>query len=321
MSVFLEPRTLKPFLAGTYFPPQDNFQRIGFPGLLQRVAEAWASQREGIEQQANQIAELVVRQLSTSAPSQAVGRELVDQAVAMLMGIYDPQDAGFGAGRNKFPMPAYLDLLMAAGWEREDVRQAVVHTLDRMALGGMYDQIGGGFHRYSVDTKWLVPHFEKMLYDNGQLASTYAAAWERTGDDYYAEVVRETLDYVLREMTDEAGGFLSAQDAEVNAREGGNYIWVADEIRRALADAGLSDDVEFALDVYGFSQGTNFQDPHHPEGGPKNVVFLRSRPEQLAEHHGLTPDAFNERLVKVNAALLAVRDRRDQPGTDDGTGS
>jgi uncharacterized protein YyaL (SSP411 family) len=231
MSVFLEPRTLKPFLAGTYFPPRDGPQRIGFPSLLQRVAEAWANQREGIEQHANQIAELVVRQLSASARPQPVGRDLVDQAVAMLLGIYDARDAGFGAGGNKFPMPAYLDLLMVAAWQRGDVRNAVLHTLDRMALGGMYDQVGGGFHRYSTDTKWLVPHFEKMLYDNGQLASTYAAAYERTGDAWYAEIVRETLDYVLREMTDDAGGFFSAQDAEVNTREGGNYIWVADEVR------------------------------------------------------------------------------------------
>jgi uncharacterized protein YyaL (SSP411 family) len=317
MSVFLEPRTLKPFLAGTYFPPRDGPQRIGFPSLLQRVAEAWANQRGGIDQQADQIAELVVRQLSASARPQPVGRDLVDQAVTMLLGIYDARDAGFGAGGNKFPMPAYLDLLMAAAWQRADVRNAVLHTLDRMALGGMYDQIGGGFHRYSTDTKWLVPHFEKMLYDNGQLASTYAAAYERTGDVWYAEIVRETLDYVLREMTDPAGGFFSAQDAEVNTREGGNYIWVADEVRAVLADADMSDDIDVALDVYGFSQGTNFQDPHHPEDAPTNVVYLRDRPERLAEQHALTPEAFNERLVRINAALLAVRDTRDQPGTDD----
>jgi uncharacterized protein YyaL (SSP411 family) len=317
MSVFLEPRTLKPFLAGTYFPPEDNLQRIGFRSLLQRVNEAWANQREGIEQQADQIAELVARHLSAAARPQPVGREQVDQAVTMLLGIYDVQDAGFGPGGNKFPMPAYLDLLMGVAWQRQDVRAAVLHTLDRMALGGMYDQIGGGFHRYSTDTKWLVPHFEKMLYDNGQLASTYAAAYARTGDALYAEIVRETLEYVLREMTDEAGAFFSAQDAEVNAREGGNYVWVADEVRTALTEAGLSDDVDLALDVYGFSRGTNFQDPHHPEDAPTNVVYLRDRPERLADARGLTPEAFHERLVRINAALLAVRDTRDQPGTDD----
>jgi uncharacterized protein YyaL (SSP411 family) len=317
MSVFLEPATLKPFVAGTYFPPHDTPQRIGFSSLMERVADVWASQREGVQRQADQIAALVVQQLSTPARPQPVGEVQVEQAAAQLLGIYDEQDAGFGRGGNKFPMPAYLDLLMGAAWQRDEVRKAVLHTLDRMALGGMYDQIGGGFHRYSTDARWLVPHFEKMLYDNGQLASTYAAAYELTGDVFYAEIVRETLEYVLREMTDESGAFLSAQDAEVNAREGGNYIWVEDEVRAALADAGMADDIDFTLAVYGFGLGTNFRDPHHPEDGWKNVVFLPDRPERLAEDHGLAMDAFNQRLNRVNKALLAVRDRRDQPGTDD----
>jgi uncharacterized protein YyaL (SSP411 family) len=284
---------------------------------MERVADVWANQREGVQRQADQIAALVVQQLSTPSGPQAVGDLQVEQAATQLLGIYDEQDAGFGRGGNKFPMPAYLDLLMGAAWERDEVRKAVLHTLDRMALGGMYDQIGGGFHRYSTDTRWLVPHFEKMLYDNGQLASTYAAAYELTGDVFYAEIVRETLEYVLREMTDESGAFLSAQDAEVNTREGGNYIWVEDEVRAALTDAGMADDIDFTLAVYGFSLGTNFRDPHHPEDGWKNVVFLPDRPERLAEAQGLAMDAFNQRLDRVNGALLAVRDRRDQPGTDD----
>ncbi|MHC4416788.1 MAG: DUF255 domain-containing protein [Planctomycetota bacterium] len=317
MSVFLEPQNLKPFLAGTYFPPEDRPQRLGFASLLKRVAEGWASQREGIMRQADQLAGLVVQQLSLDARPQPVGEQQVEQAITMLLDIYDEQDAGFGRGGNKFPMPVYLDLLVGAAWQRDDGRNAVLHTLDRMALGGMYDQIGGGFHRYSTDSRWLVPHFEKMLYDNGQLASTYAAAYELTGDAFYAEIVRETLEYVLREMTDGTGAFFSAQDAEVNAREGGNYIWVADEVRAALTDAGLTDDIDFALDVYGFDRGPNFQDPHHPEDGPKNVVFLLDRPDRLAAERGLSPELFNQRLIRINAALLTVRDRRDQPGTDD----
>jgi uncharacterized protein YyaL (SSP411 family) len=307
MSVFLEPQTLKPFVAGTYFPPQDGPQRPGFPTLLARMADAWRTRRPEVMRQAGQIAELVSRQLSAPARPRPVGEPQVEQAVTQLLSIYDPQDAGFGrGGGNKFPMPAYLDLLMGAAWSRADVKQAVVHTLDRMAIGGMYDQVGGGFHRYSTDPIWLVPHFEKMLYDNAQLASTYAAAHERTGDAFYAEIVRETLDYVLREMTDASGAFSSAQDAEVNAREGGNYVWTPGEVRAALAEAGLDDDVDFALDVYGLNAGPNFRDPHHPDDAAKNVLYLRRRPE-----------AFDERLARINAVLLAVRDRRDQPGTDD----
>src|SRR5690606_32228209 len=178
----------------------------------------------------------------------------------------------------------------------------------------MYDQIGGGFHRYSVDEKWLVPHFEKMLYDNGQLASLYARAYELTKDDYYAEIVRETLDYVLREMTDDSGAFYSAQDAEVNAREGGNYVWVEQEVRDALAAASLGDDdIALALEVYGFTQGTNFQDPHHPEDGPKNVVHLIDKPDALARRLGMSLDEFNGRINRINAALLAARNKRQQP--------
>jgi uncharacterized protein YyaL (SSP411 family) len=233
------------------------------------------------------------------------------------MTVYDPADGGFGQGENKFPTPVNVDFLMAAAWDVEPVRRAVLHTLDRMAMGGMYDQVGGGFHRYSTDRQWLVPHFEKMLYDNGQLATTYAVAFERTSDPYYAQVVRETLDYVLREMVGGHGAFYSAQDAEVNHLEGGNYIWTADEVRAALDAAGQGDDVDFALDVYGFDRGPNFQDPHHPEAGRKNVVFLVERPDAKAKALGMTDDEFEARVQRVNAAMLAVRDTRDQPLTDD----
>ncbi len=317
MSVFLEPRTLKPIVAGTYFPPEDRGGRVGFRTLLQRVAAAWKDQRQAVLGQADQVAELVVQQLSQPSWSRPIGEAQVARALDTLMSMYDTADGGFGQGTNKFPMPSYLELLIGAGWDREDVRAAVVHTLDRMGTGGMYDQVGGGFHRYSTDRQWLVPHFEKMLYDNGQLASVYADAYERSGDAYYAQIVREILDYVLREMTGAGGAFYSAQDAEVNAREGENYIWTADQVREALAAAGLETDLDLALDVYGFNAGANFQDPHHPEDGRKNVVFLRDTPARLAAEKGIDVDELERRIAQINAALLAVRDTRDQPGTDD----
>ena len=317
MSIFLEPEALRPFMAGTYFPPEDRHGRAGFPRVLTQMAEVWAGQREAVVRQAEQVAALVKQSLSRAAAPRPLGREVVDRAVAQLMSIYDRKAGGFGRGVNKFPMPANIDLLIGVAWEQEAVRDAVLHTLDRMATGGMYDQIGGGFHRYSTDTEWLVPHFEKMLYDNGQLASTYAAAYERTADPYYAEIVRETLDYVLREMTAPDGAFYSAQDAEVNAREGGNYVWVASEVRQVLAEARMEGEIDFALEVYGFNRGPNFLDPHHPEDGRKNVVFLVGTPQVQAKAMGLSLETFNERLDRINRALLRVRDRRDQPGTDD----
>ena len=319
MTTVLEPHSLKPFFGGTYFPPDDRYGRPGFKSLLNQIAERWATQREATKQQADQVAQSVIRQLSLASLPQPLGAKNVDRAVSLMMSIYDRTDAGFGGGRrsNKFPMPVYIELLMGIAWDRSDVRAAVLHTLDRMAMGGMYDQVGGGFHRYSTDGQWLVPHFEKMVYDNGQLASVYADAYERTGDPYYAEIVRETLDYVLREMTDSAGGFYSAQDAEVNAREGESYLWLPDQIREALSAAQLGDDVEFTLRVYGMDRGRNFLDPHHPEDGRKNVVYLIDKPESQAGAMGISLEDFNTRLKRVNAALLAVRDRRDQPGTDD----
>jgi uncharacterized protein YyaL (SSP411 family) len=181
----------------------------------------------------------------------------------------------------------------------------------------MYDQIGGGFHRYSVDAQWLVPHFEKMLYDNGQLASTYARAFELTNDAFQAEIVRETLDYVLREMTSKDGAFFSAQDAEVHSREGDNYLWTADQVRATLSAAGFGDDVEFAMKVYGLDRGTNFQDPHHPDLPPRNVLHQVARPDDLARQLKIPREQFEAKVIGINAVLIAERDKRDQPRLDD----
>ncbi len=311
MSVFLEPDTLKPIIAGTYFPPDD------FKNLLVRVSDVWNQNPAGVARQADSLATRVTQQLSQASWRRPLGVDDFDRGMRQLMGSYDIDEGGFGGGRNKFPMPGYLELFVGAGWHSPKVQEAVTYTLERMARGGMYDQIGGGFHRYSTDRQWLVPHFEKMLYDNGQLASMYAKVYELTGDEFLAEVLRETLDYILREMTDPAGGFYSAQDAEVNAREGGSYVWTVDEVTEVLTAAGLGDDVEFAMTVYGLDKGTNFQDPHHPEDGPKNVLYLIEKPSRLAATMHYDPTDFNLRLEAVNAALLAARDQREQPGLDD----
>ena len=317
MSVFLDPDTLKPIVAGTYFPPEDSAGRVGFKNLLRRVSDAWTKDPAGVARQANALAARVTEQLSQASWRRPLGFEDFDRGMRQLMGSYDVNDGGFGGGQTKFPMPGYLELFIGAGWHSPKVQEAVTYTLERMARGGMYDQIGGGFHRYSTDRQWLVPHFEKMLYDNGQLASMYAKVYDLTGDEYLAEVLRETLDYVLREMTDPGGGFYSAQDAEVNAREGGSYVWTVDEVTEVLTAAGLGDDVEFAMKVYGLDKGTNFQDPHHPEDGPKNVLYLIEKPSRLAATMHYDPLDFNLRLEEINVALLAARDLREQPGLDD----
>ncbi len=316
MSVFIDPHTLKPFYAGTYFPPKPMGQRPSFPEILHAMAEAWTTQRDQIETQSEAIARRIETQLSLPQLPTPLSIDNVGAAVNALANAYDAKNGGFG-GAPKFPQPVYLDLLMTASWDNDFVRRAVADTLDRMAMGGIYDQIGGGFHRYSVDAKWLVPHFEKMLYDNGQLLSTYARAYDLTGDPYYAEIMAETVAYLQREMQLDHGAFASAQDAEVNAREGLNYLWRPEQMRAALVDAGLEDDVEFALEAYGLSQGTNFQDPHHPEDGPTNVVHLPERPTAIAARLNVDPAEVRARLDRINAALLPVRDQREQPGRDD----
>ena len=316
MTLFLVPDGLKPFIGGTYFPPTDQGGRPGLPNVIQQVSNYWNTQRDRVLQQANQVAIAIQQRLAGQTQSVPLSASNVQVAISSLMTSYDPADAGYGRAP-KFPMSANIDFLIRAAWDRQDVRQSIIHTLDRMATGGMYDQIGGGFHRYSTDAKWLVPHFEKMLYDNGQLATTYALAYERTNDPYYAQIIREIFEFVLREMTDENGAFYSAKDAEVNAREGQNYIWTQTQIAAALTEAGLASELAFVLKVYGLDQGTNFTDPHHPEDGRKNVIFLIDRPDRIASQMGMDLEMFHQRITRVDEALLKVRDRRDQPILDD----
>ena len=318
MSVFIEPIELKPFFGGTYFPPEDRGGRPGFGTLLEGIHGAWIDpeKRVQLEDQAQRLADAVRNRLASAPAPVMPDAGVVDAGVAQLMASYDARDAGFG-GAPKFPSPPNLELLMAAAWDRPDVQAALTHTLDRMAMGGMYDQVGGGFHRYSTDAKWLVPHFEKMLYDNGQLASLYAEAGERTGDGFYSTIAAEISDYVLRDMLDDTGAFWSAQDAESNAREGETYIWTPNEVDAALTAAGLEEnDIVFAHRVYALDEPANFRDPHH-SSDPRWVLHLVDHPSVLAQREGLTAPAFHQRLVRINAALKQVRDARDQPTTDD----
>jgi len=318
MSVFLEPERLRPFHAGTYYPPEPRFNRPGFTQVLQAISNAWKTRRDDVMTQAEALANAVREQLAAEAAPVPVGEAQVTQATTQLLQVFDPTEGGF-ARAPRFPQPVFLEFLLDVRRHADDpgtqqsLDEALRRTLDAMAIGGMRDQVGGGFHRYSTDATWTVPHFEKMLYDNGQLAAVYARAARLYEDEYYARIVRTTLDYVIREMTDPAGAFWSAQDAEVDHREGLNYLWKPDEIREVLSD----DDAAFALTVYGLDRGTNFQDPHHPEDEPSNVLRLDARPAAVAERMGIEPAAFLETLDRVRAQLYDARRQRKQPGTDD----
>jgi uncharacterized protein YyaL (SSP411 family) len=316
LSVFIEPHQLQPFFGGTYFPKNNQNGRRGFISTMNFITEKWQTEYDSIVQQANLVASAVTNRLTTKQDPVPLNSKAIEKGVSTLLSRYDSARGGF-SNAPKFPMPIYSDFLMNAGWDIPQVRKSVIKTLDQMFMGGMYDQVGGGFHRYSTDAKWLVPHFEKMLYDNGQLVSTYAEAYEKTGNPTYAKVIEETPNYIDRELSSPEGGFLSAQDAESNHLEGETYLWRTPEIIEVLTDAGLEDDIEFTLSVYGIDQGTNFRDPHHPEVPATNVLYLTNHPENLASKHGLSYEEFQQKIDKIDAALLTVRDTRDQPNTDD----
>ncbi|MEM1071221.1 MAG: thioredoxin domain-containing protein [Planctomycetota bacterium] len=317
MSVFLEPGALRPFYCGTYFPPVSRHNLPSFEQVLTAMSEAWRDDRDKVLKQATAVADAVTEQLGSTPAGAIIGAETVQQTVGTLLRIADDNLGGFSHAP-KFPQPVYLDLLLdvrrdADGPTRQAIDRVARLTLDQMMIGGMHDQLAAGFHRYSVDATWTVPHFEKMLYDNAQLASTYAAAARLYSDDQYTRTALRTAEWIRRAMTLPGGGFASAIDAEVNAREGQHCLWSPDEVRAVLDD----DDAQFAIDCFGLDAEPNFQDPHHPDDAPRHVLRLRERPDAAANRLGLEPDAYLARVDRVSQRLLEVRRRRPQPTIDD----
>jgi len=317
MSVWLEPESLKPFYAGTYFPPEPRHGMPAFTDLLVGISEAWTNQQDEVLAQANSLAEAVTDQLQHYESPVIIGEDQISEAVSGLVGIFDQRFGGFG-GAPKFPQPTYIEFLLTIRGSADADTKKVIDTaarttLDAMLVGGIRDHVGGGFHRYSVDQSWTVPHFEKMLYDQGQLLSVYAKAAAVYDDTEYQRTATEIAEYLAREMTGDEGAFFSAQDAEVDGKEGLNYLWLAGEIE-AVLDA---DDAKFALDVYSFADGPNFRDPHHEDEPDRNVLRLADRPDNIAARMNLSVEAFHIRLDAVNAKLLAARDKRKQPRLDD----
>jgi uncharacterized protein YyaL (SSP411 family) len=292
MTVFLTPDGV-PFYGGTYFPPGDRHGMPGFPRVLLAIADAWQTRRGEVLQSGKALLEQLNQSERLRGSVELLTDDILFSAFQSLSGNFDDADGGLG-GAPKFPQPMIWDFALRF-WKRTGnarARQMVVTTLTKMARGGMYDQLGGGFHRYSVDAHWLVPHFEKMLYDNAQLASLYVNAWLAFGDEEYRRTAEETLDYVLREMTDPAGGFYSAQDADSEGHEGKFFVWTADEIRDVLGPAAAAD----AMAYWGADRGSNF------EG--KSILFVPGEPDP-------------RRIAAARSALFAARERRVHPGRDD----
>jgi uncharacterized protein YyaL (SSP411 family) len=283
LNAFLTPEGV-PFWAGTYFPPAPRQGLPSWPQVLQALRESWVSQREEIATAASQILPRLQGAAALAAPDAAFDPASLDAAVTGLTRAFDGENGGWG-GAPKFPMTSVIEFLLARG-ERSMPRQ----TLRRMASGGVYDQIGGGFARYSVDAAWVVPHFEKMLYDNALLARAYLHAWQITGDSLFRRVCEETLDWAIRELRQDEGGFASSLDADSEGVEGKFYVWTVSELREALGDLA-----DVAIRHFGATEAGNFE-------GANILVRATSDPPELAE---------------IKRRLLSARSRRVRPGLDD----
>ena len=305
MTVFLTPEG-KPFYGGTYFPPEDRQGMPGFPRLLTSIAEAYSTNRGEIDRVTKQLTTQMSQSNQVSQGTSILTVDILHKAYSSLATNFDYQNGGFG-NAPKFPQPMTPEFLLRYYHHGYNPRalELVELTLEKMAYGGIYDQIGGGFHRYSTDAYWLVPHFEKMLYDNALLARLYLHTYLITGRALYRRVVEETLDYVLREMTDSFGGFYSAQDADSEGVEGKFFVWSPDEINSVMGDA----DGEVFAGYYGVTGAGNF------EG--KNILNIRQDPEEFAETKGLTADQLGNIINRGSKALLEVREQRIHPMRDD----
>ena len=304
MTVFLTPDG-RPFYGGTYYPPVPRHGMPAFPQLLIALAQAWTEKREEIERSAGEIATHLRQLVGVEVNSDGqLTEDLFDQALNSLLRAYDNRLGGFGRAP-KFPPSMTLEFLLRMHAQRGDAMalRMVEHTLEMMARGGMYDQIGGGFARYSTDDRWLVPHFEKMLYDNALLARVYLHAWQVTGKPLYRRVVEGTLDFVAHEMRHEAGGFYSSYDADSEGEEGKFYVWSAQEIRDALGpDAGMF------MAYYDVSDNGNW------EG--QNILNAPRDLLEVAATLGLEPDDAEQRLATARKTLYDIRARRVWPGLD-----
>ncbi|MEX0820214.1 MAG: thioredoxin domain-containing protein, partial [Pirellulaceae bacterium] len=305
MSVFLTP-DLQPFFGGTYWPPEARMGMPGFAQVIAAVDDAWQNNREQAIEQADELTRHLQQVGQTDHPAGELAPELLGNAVAKLEQVFDYTNGGFGQAP-KFPHSMDLQLLMRVWFRtrRDGVLDIVKLNLDKMARGGIYDHLAGGFARYSVDARWLVPHFEKMLYDNALLTGAYLDGYLITQDAFYARVVRETLDYILGYMTDQRGGFHSTEDADSEGVEGKFYVWSEEEIREVLGDERAD---RFCY-VYDVTKSGNFEG-HNILNLPKSIA-------QCAALRDWDLDELNAELSESRAALLAVRDRRVRPGKDD----
>ncbi|MEW6236179.1 MAG: thioredoxin domain-containing protein [Candidatus Omnitrophota bacterium] len=305
LSIFLTP-DLKPFYGGTYFPPNDMLGRPGFPSVLVSVANAYRTHRDRVAESAEQMAQHLIEATAVKPGSGELSYDPIDAAVEEMKRRFDSRHGGFGPAP-KFPHSMDLSLLLRAyrsTGEEKTLRMAKF-TLDKMACGGMYDLLGGGFHRYSTDDRWLVPHFEKMLYDNALLARTYLEAYQMTQNPYYERIARETLDYLLREMAAPEGGFYSSQDADSEGGEGAFFLWTPQQIAEAVGGK----DARAVCRYYGVDEIGDI------DGG--NVLCAADEEKSIAALLLIPQEPLAQTLRNAREKLFAVREKRSKPGRDE----
>jgi uncharacterized protein YyaL (SSP411 family) len=305
MTMFLTPAGV-PFYGGTYFPPQDRYNMPGFPRVLLSVAEAYHSQPDQVAGTASSmLGEL--RRLGLAEESRdLLTTEILDNSYRRIARNFDPAHGGFGSAP-KFPPAMTLEFFLHSHYRRKspEALAMVVETCRKMAEGGMYDQLGGGFHRYSVDARWLVPHFEKMLYDNALLSRLYLHVYQVTGGAFYRRIAEQILDYVVREMTDASGGFYSSQDADSEGEEGKFFVWSRSEVMVALGDEAAT----LFCDYFDITEGGNF------EG--HNILHVKTSLGEVAARHGVTTERAAEIVETGRRKLFEIRERRVKPGRDE----
>ncbi|UCG84295.1 MAG: thioredoxin domain-containing protein, partial [Dehalococcoidia bacterium] len=304
LTVFLAPDK-RPFFGGTYFPPEDRQGMPGLPKVLKMVVQAYRTRRGEVKAAADDVITHLNRSQEPQRSVEPLTTEIIHAAFTRLKSEFDKRNGGLGTAP-KFPQPMVFEFLLQYHYRhgKDEALAMVEHTLNNMARGGIYDQIGGGFHRYSVDDHWLVPHFEKMLYDNALLARLYLHGYQATGKPLYRRIVKETLDYVLREMQDSEGGFYSAQDADSEGVEGKYYVWTPGEIIEALGE----DDGQIAIKYFGVTDHGNF------EGS--NILNQVIETESLTTELGLSSDEIEARIAGIKARLREKRVQRIAPHLD-----
>lgn len=305
MTMFLTPDR-QPFYGGTYFPPEDRHGMPGFPRILHGVAQAYRDKPEDVQKSVEQILSALSRMSQSEDHEHAFSPETIGKAAAQIATAYDAENGGLGQAP-KFPNPGVYELFLRQYHQSGTLHflEMVTHTLTRMALGGIYDHLGGGFHRYSVDGKWLVPHFEKMLYDNAQLVRILALLYRVTVNEFFKRVMEDTLDYLLREMLHSEGGFYSTQDADSEGEEGRFFVWSRTEVNQILSE----EDGEIFCRIYDVTESGNF------EG--KNILHPILTVSQAAGLFKKTPDQIETVIAQAKQKLFAARETRHKPFRDE----